>query len=130
MKKKPNPKPTINDQCFISSTPYAELHEVFFGNPNARISQDYKMQLRLSSYWHRDQVNGIHHNVAFRKIVQHYFYFKFLEWYPDEDWKEVFNNTKNPVLFCDELEEYAAQLPEGVTLDKLKQIQYLTKGDM
>lgn len=60
MKKLSNPRPTEYDYCIIESTPYAMLHEIFFGNPGARLSQDHGLQVRLSRKYHQDSGTGIH----------------------------------------------------------------------
>ena len=60
MKKKPNPKPTIEDACIICGDPYAELHEVYYGNPYSRLSQEHKAQERLCHIHHRSQPQGVH----------------------------------------------------------------------
>ena len=66
MRKKPNPKPTIDDVCAICGTPYAMTHEIFYGRTgNARHSQDYGMTIRLCHLHHQDHKEGIHHNRAF-----------------------------------------------------------------
>lgn len=130
MKRLRNPKPTIDNTCFITDQPWAHCHEVWFGTANSNISKRYKMQLRLCRFYHQDSKCGIHFNEAFRKIVQHYYYGLFNEWYPDKVWKDVFHNTKNPLLTDEEIDMYASQLPKGVTWDKLQQIQYIEKGDM
>lgn len=51
---KNNPVPTINDLCRYTQTPYAQLHEVFFGTGERQLSIKYKMQVRLSNDLHRE----------------------------------------------------------------------------
>lgn len=86
------------------------------------------MQIRLCNYYHNgDSKDSIHFNEAFRKIVQHFYQIKFNEWH-EESFFDVYK--KNYLLCTWEIEKYADELPEGVTLDKLQQIMYLTKGDI
>lgn len=93
MKKKPNPKPTIGDVCIVCNTPYAHLHEVFFGNPDARLSQDYGMQVRLCQYHHQDHVQGVHHNRTFDLQLKKEYYYKFKEQYPDLVFEDIFKTA-------------------------------------
>ncbi len=89
-KKKPNPRPTIDDQCYICERPYSELHEVFFGNPDARLSQDYGMVVRLCAYHHRDHKAGVHHNREFDLQLKTEYKAKFEEMYPDLNFCDIF----------------------------------------
>lgn len=90
MKKKPNPKPTIDDLCFICNAPYAHTHEVFFGNPDARLSQDYGMTVRLCQYHHQDQRQGVHHNRGFDLNLKWKYYEKFKKMYPNKVFEDIF----------------------------------------
>lgn len=93
MKKKPNPKPTADDLCVICGRPYAELHEVFFGNPDAALSQKYKMQVRLCYIHHRDHKVGVHHNEEFDTQLKQEYQLKFVEMYPDLDFYTIFRKN-------------------------------------
>ena len=70
MRKKANPKPTIDDICVINGSPYAETHEIIPGNSVARICQDEGLIIRLSGEMHRSSPTGIHHNDEFKRVVQ------------------------------------------------------------
>ena len=124
MKKYRNPPPTIDDVCWITGSPYAELHEVYLGNPGSNLSKHYRMQIRLSRPYHNgDSRLGIHHNKAFKKIVQHIFQLNFADWYEDVAFYDVF---KQNYLLCEtEIEDYAKQLPEGVTLERLMELRHV-----
>ena len=66
MKKKPNPKPTIDDECIICETPYAATHEPFFGrNGNPRKCQDDGICVKLCYNHHQSnskEFKGVHFN--------------------------------------------------------------------
>ena len=98
MKKKPNPKPTIDDVCDICGTPYAELHEVFFGNPDARLSQDWGMQVRLCYYHHRRHVTGVHHNEKLDQKYKKEFQQKFEDEHGHDKFMEVFGTNYLKVI--------------------------------
>jgi hypothetical protein len=53
-----NPKPTSDDYCIICGTPYAALHEIYFGK-NSQISKEYGFQVRLCIN-HHTGMNGVH----------------------------------------------------------------------
>jgi hypothetical protein len=92
MKKKPNPKPTIDDISSICETPYAATHEVFFGNPNARLSQDYGMTIKLC-YKHHQGDNGVHFNDELNRKLKREYQLKFIEMYPDKDFYSIFKKN-------------------------------------
>ena len=93
MKKKPNPKPTIEDLCVICGRPFSELHEVFYGNPDARLSQDYGMQVRLCAYHHRDSREGVHHNRELDLKLKVEYYKKFQVMYPHLRFEDIFKTS-------------------------------------
>lgn len=93
MKKKHNPKPTINDICIICGSPYAHTHEVFFGNPNARLSQEYGMTVRLCQYHHQDHKVGVHHNREFNLSLKREYQQKFNKMYPDLSFTDIFGRN-------------------------------------
>jgi len=93
MKKKPNPKPTINDTCAICGRPYAMTHEVYFGNPNAALSQKYGMTIRLCYDHHQHPKTGVHFNKEFRYQMQQEYKQKFAEMHPDLDFYSIFKSN-------------------------------------
>lgn len=90
MKKKPNPIPTEEDYCEICGTPYAHTHEIFFGNPNAALSQEYGLTMRLCQYHHQDSKAGIHFNKEFREESFRRGQQVFKERYPELDFCKTF----------------------------------------
>lgn len=63
-KAKNNPRPTAEDKCYYHGTPFAHLHEVFFGNGRRQLSIKHSMQRRLC-YWCHEGPEGVHNNPAF-----------------------------------------------------------------
>ena len=90
MKKKPNPQPTAEDLCVICGAPYAMTHEVYFSNPDARLSQDYGMTVRLCYRHHQDHKEGVHHNRELDLKLKWEFYDKFKSMYPNLKFEEIF----------------------------------------
>lgn len=93
MKKKPNPKPTIDDLCIICGKPYAMTHEVFFGNPNARLSQEHGMVVRLCHTHHQDHKEGVHHNRLFDLSLKQQFQSKFEEEHGHDKFVSIFKRS-------------------------------------
>lgn len=93
MKKKPNPIPTADDLCIVCGKPYAHTHEIFFGNPNAALSQKYKMTARLCQYHHQDHKAGVHHNREFDLQLKKEYQLKFIEMYPELDFLTIFRKN-------------------------------------
>lgn len=60
-----NPIPTINDRCAICGKPYAELHEIYFGDGKRRLSQIHGAQIRLCMCHHRVGKEAVHNNHEF-----------------------------------------------------------------
>ena len=93
MKKKPNPLPTINDICVICGEPYAELHEVFYGNPNSALSQKWGMQVRLCGEHHRGHKEGVHHNIEFDLALKVRYQKRFETEYGHDKFMKVFGRN-------------------------------------
>jgi hypothetical protein len=53
-KVKYNHVPTIHDRCRYTGQPYAETHEVFYGNGKRQLSIKYGMQVKVSNDIHSD----------------------------------------------------------------------------
>lgn len=61
-----NPRPTENDLCIVCGYPFAETHEVFFGNAYLRNkSIEYGCQEKLCVFHHREGKNAVHNNRQF-----------------------------------------------------------------
>jgi len=91
--KKPNPKPTIDDLCAICETPYAHTHEVFFGNPNAALSQKHGMTIRLCQKHHQDHKEGVHHNREFDLELKRKYQAIFEETHTREEFESIFKRN-------------------------------------
>lgn len=48
-----NPVPTENDTCWICQKPYAQTHEIFYGNGKRQLSIKYGQQVKLCNEHHR-----------------------------------------------------------------------------
>ena len=90
MKKSKNPIPTENDKCIICRKPYAMTHEIMFGNPNAALSQQYGLTVRLCRLHHQDQKEGVHHNVSLDLKLKRQAQLMFQTNYPELDFCKVF----------------------------------------
>ena len=62
VKKIRNPIPTGEDFCEVCGLPYAELHEIFYGNPRSQYSKQDELQIRLCGDHHRTGVGSVHKN--------------------------------------------------------------------
>lgn len=63
MKKKANPKPTVDDVCLICERPYAATHEPFFGRTgDPRKCQDDGLCVKLCWDHHQHPKTGVHFN--------------------------------------------------------------------
>ena len=88
-----NPKPTFEDKCDLCCAPYAELHEVFYGTANRRISQMYNMQIRLCPFHHREAPTGVHHNKKFDLWLKRHYQRKFETLFGHEKFVELFGRN-------------------------------------
>ena len=89
-KTKNNSRPTIDDRCYFTGKPYAELHEVFFGTKNRQNSIKWGMQIRLCPELHRIGPNAVHNNRDFDIYLKKMFQKKFEEQYGHKKFMEVF----------------------------------------
>ena len=111
MPKLYNHTPTLYDICEIDKTPYACLHEVFYGSANAKLSRYYGMQVRLSYKNHQDHTYGVHNWKDFNLCLKHVYHILFTRWYPELDFYSIFR--KNYILSKEEFEERLGRLPES-----------------
>lgn len=93
MKKKKNPIPTYDDKCIICMTPYAHTHEIFFGNPDARLSQEWGMTVKLCQYHHQDHKVGVHHNRENDLMLKRYGQQEFEKLYGHDKFMEIFGRN-------------------------------------
>jgi len=93
-----NPVPTINDLCYEClqdgvTSPYAALHEVFYGTGYSQLSKKYKMQIRLCNFHHQDSRHGIHFNRKFDYRVSKMYQQIFIERHGDELFRQIFGDN-------------------------------------
>lgn len=56
----------LDKRCYKSGTTYGlELHHIFFGTANRKLSDKYGLTVWLTPFWHRDGKNGVHFNKRF-----------------------------------------------------------------
>lgn len=91
-KAKNNPKPTVKDRCYYCGTPFAHLHEVFFGNGKRQLSIEYGMQRRLC-YWCHEGPDGVHNNPRFNFQLKQEFQEIFELQHGHEKFMEVFGRN-------------------------------------
>jgi hypothetical protein len=87
-----NPVPTADDRCAICGRPFAELHEVFHGTADRRLSQQYGMQVRLCPEHHRGK-DGVHFNIELDLRLKREYQQKFEAVYGHERFMEVFGRN-------------------------------------
>lgn len=93
MKKKPNPIPTADDLCEECGKAFACTHEVFFGNPDAALSQIWGMTRKLCQYDHQDHKAGVHHNRKFDLRLKKEYQKRFEDLHGHEKFMEVFKRN-------------------------------------
>ena len=107
MKSVRNPIPTDEDYCIIEGSPYAQLHEVYFG-PDKGLSQYYGLQVRLCLKHHTVGRISAHMDSAFNFLLKHVFQLNFNKWYPELDFKTIFG--QNYILPDEIVDDYCFQL--------------------
>ena len=66
-----NSRPTENDFCLICGQPFAQTHEVFYGDVYLRnMSYRYGCQERLCAAHHLDTKIGVHNNKHFDNVLK------------------------------------------------------------
>jgi hypothetical protein len=93
-----NKVPTINDLCYEClqngiTTPYAAMHEVFYGTGYRQLSQRYKMQIRLCNFHHQDSKHGIHFNRDFDYRISKMYQQVFTEKHGTELFRQKFGDN-------------------------------------
>jgi hypothetical protein len=91
-KARNNLVPTINDRCYFTGKPYAELHEVFHG-PDRQKSIEWGMQIRLAPELHRIGPDAVHNNHEFDLQLKRMFQRKFEAQYGHDKFMEVFGKN-------------------------------------
>ena len=89
---KNNPKPTINDTCYICNAPYAQTHEVYYGTGKRQLSIEYGMQCKLCER-HHTGTEGIHKDPYFDFKVKQLYQKRFEEKYSRKEFVKVFGRN-------------------------------------
>ena len=80
------------DYCFVCGRYGTEVHHVFFGNPNRKWSEKYKLVLGLCYYHHRGN-QGVHFNRQLDMELKQMAQRRFNETYPDKDFMAIFGKN-------------------------------------
>ena len=87
--------PCLNDKCFFTDTDseYCEVHHIFFGNPNRKLSEKYGMKVYLVPKYHREHPHGVHRNRQNDLKVKRYAQARFEEEHSREEFMEIFGRS-------------------------------------
>ena len=80
------------DYCFVCGRYGTEIHHVFYGNPNRKWSEKYKMVIGLCYYHHRGN-KGVHFNRELDLEIKQMAQRRFNEIYPEVDFLAVFGRN-------------------------------------
>ena len=80
------------DYCFICGRYGTEIHHVFFGNPNRKLSDKYGMVVGLCYHHHRGN-KGVHFNRELDLELKQMAQRRFNEIYPDSDFLAIFGRN-------------------------------------
>lgn len=80
------------DYCFFCGRYGTEIHHVFFGNPNRKLSDKYKCVVGLCYEHHRGN-SGVHHNRELDLELKRMAQKRFQEVYTDKDFLAVFGRN-------------------------------------
>ena len=58
------------EQCIVCGSPYVEVHHIFPGTANRKISDRYGYVAPLCQYHHTGTAEGVHHNKDFMKRLK------------------------------------------------------------
>lgn len=87
------------EKYIISDCPYCGAfgrhywHHIFNGSANRKLSEKYGMTAMLHTAWHNIPPNGVHHNKANDLKLKQFAQRKFIEMYPDLDFREIFGRS-------------------------------------
>ena len=83
-----------SEGCYICGYPYTEVHHIFYGTGNRKLSDEYGLTVRLCARHHRDYRDGVH---GCNKELDYYLRRKgqeaFKEAYPDLDFIKLFGSN-------------------------------------
>jgi hypothetical protein len=87
--------PCLNNSCFFTKQhkDRCEVHHVFYGSGNRKLSEKYGMKVYLSYDYHRGSKNGVHHNKENDLKVKRYAQEQFEKQYSHEEFMRVFKRN-------------------------------------
>ena len=80
------------DYCFICGRYGTEIHHVFFGTANRKLSDKYKLVVGLCYDHHRGN-NGVHFNKELDTELKQMAQRRFMEVYPEKDFLAIFGKN-------------------------------------
>ena len=80
------------DYCFVCGRYGTEIHHVFFGNPNRKLSDKYGLVIGLCYEHHRGN-SGVHHNRELDLKMKRMAQKVFEQTYPERDFLAVFGRN-------------------------------------
>jgi hypothetical protein len=80
------------DYCFICGRYGTEIHHIFFGTANRKLSDKYGLVVGLCYYHHRGN-NGVHHNRELDLKLKRMAQKRFTETYQNTDFLAVFGRN-------------------------------------
>ena len=80
------------DYCYICGRYGTEIHHVFFGTANRKLSDKYGMTVGLCYNHHRGN-NGVHQNREFDLMLKRKAQELFIKEYPDTDFMAIFGRN-------------------------------------
>ena len=80
------------DYCFVCGRYGTEIHHVFFGNPNRKLSDKYGLVIGLCYEHHRGN-SGVHHNRELDLKMKRMAQKVFEQTYPEREFLAVFGRN-------------------------------------
>ena len=80
------------DYCFICGRYGTEIHHIFFGTSNRKMSDKYGMIVGLCYNHHRGN-KGVHHNRELDLMLKRQAQERFMEVYPELDFMAIFGRN-------------------------------------
>lgn len=80
------------DYCYICGRYHTEIHHIFFGTANRKLSERYGLTVGLCYNHHRGN-NGVHHNRELDEELKKQAQEVFMKTYPWHDFKTIFGKN-------------------------------------
>lgn len=91
---------TRKDQCYICDKLFddpfqkiTEEHHIMMGTANRRLSTKYGLTVRLCAMHHRTGKNAVHNDAEMRRWLEKEGQKRFMEVFPDKDFREIFGKN-------------------------------------